>query len=147
MAGRGTAERPDGQDPPKVLRQAEADFGAFVAARQGALRMWDVPVTLLWYVAGSDYLGELVIRHELTPALLESGGHIGYSVAQPFRRQGHGTRMLAAGLVVCRALGLTRVLLTCDSDNEGSRRVILANGGRSEGTRDGEDRFWIDVPS
>jgi len=33
--------------------------------------------------------------------------------------------------------------LTCAPDNEGSRRVILANGGVLEDRRGGEDRFWI----
>jgi predicted acetyltransferase len=51
--------------------------------------------------------------------------------------------MLAAGLVECRRLGLTRVLLTCDPGNEPSRKVILANGGEPDGQTGGEDRFWI----
>jgi predicted acetyltransferase len=49
----------------------------------------------------------------------------------------------AAGLVECRRLGVGRVLLTCDADNEASRRVILSNGGVPDGQRQGEDRFWI----
>lgn len=43
----------------------------------------------------------------------------------------HATAMLARGLAECRPLGLDRVLLTCDSGNEASRRGILANGGIS----------------
>ena len=69
------------------------------------------------------------------------GGHIGYHVVAPWRRQGHATRMLAAGLAQCRDLGLARVLLTCTADNEPSRRVILANGGIPDGQTAGEDRF------
>jgi hypothetical protein len=53
------------------------------------------------------------------------------------------SRMLAAGLVECRRLGLSEVLLTCDPGNEPSRRVILANGGVPGGRPRGEDRFWI----
>jgi predicted acetyltransferase len=53
--------------------------------------------------------------------------------------------MLAAGLGQCRRLGLDRVLLTCATDNEPSRRVILANGGAPDGQAGGEDRFWIDL--
>jgi len=37
------------------------------------------------------------------------------------------------------------VLLTCATDNEPSRRVILANGGAQDGQRNGEDRFWINL--
>jgi predicted acetyltransferase len=53
--------------------------------------------------------------------------------------------MLAEGLAECRQIGLRRVLLTCRSDNEPSRRVILANGGAPDGHVAGEDRFWISL--
>ncbi|HEY3503793.1 MAG TPA: GNAT family N-acetyltransferase [Actinocatenispora sp.] len=125
------------------LGAASEDFDTFVAERRGVVTRWGVPSTLLWYAAGDYYLGTLVIRHELTDDLAEAGGHIGYHVVAPWRRQGHATRMLAAGLAECRALGLDRVLLTCQPDNEPSKRVILANGGRPDGRRRGEDRFWI----
>jgi len=129
--------------PTVLLDRGLADFAGLVAERQGTLIMWAVPTTIYWYVSGEHYLGELVIRHELTPALSRSGGHIGYSVAAAWRRQGHATAMLAAALVECRRLGLSRVLITCDPGNVGSRKVILANGGVPDGQSDGEDRFWI----
>lgn len=71
------------------------------------------------------------------------GGHVGYHVVAPWRRQGHATRMLAAGLVECRRMDLARVLLTCGPDNVASRRVIVANGGQPDGNTAGEDCFWI----
>jgi predicted acetyltransferase len=129
----------------ELLDRAAEDFEQVVAERQGVRTWWGVPTTFFWYISGEQYLGELVIRHELTPALAESGGHIGYSVATPWRRQGHATRMLAAGLVECRRLGLGRVLLTCGTDNEPSSRVILTNGGVPDRRANGEDRFWIAV--
>jgi predicted acetyltransferase len=126
-----------------LLDRGLTDFGGLVAERQGTLTMWAVPTTIYWYVSGEHYLGELVIRHKLTPALARSGGNIGYSVAAAWRRQGHATAMLAAGLVECRRLGLDRVLITCDPGNVASRKVILANGGIPDGQSDGEDRFWV----
>ena len=60
--------------------------------------------------------------------------------------------MLSAVLPECRKLGLDRVLVTCDEDNEGSRRTILNNGGIYDGTVYEPDekvrllRYWIDVP-
>jgi predicted acetyltransferase len=129
----------------ELLDRATEDFGQIVAERQGTRTWWAVPTTVLWYISGEHYLGEFVIRHELTPALTESGGHTGYSVALPWRRQGHATRMLAAGLSECRRLGFRRVLLTIDVDNEPSRRVALANGAVPDGRANGEDRFWITV--
>jgi predicted acetyltransferase len=142
------AERADCEEEgssTELLERAQADFGALVAVRQGTPFWWGVPTTILWYVSGEHYLGELVIRHELTPELARSGGHIGYSIAPQWRRQGHGTRMLAAGLAECRGIGLRRVLLTCRFDNEPSRRIILANGGVRDGEADGKDRFWISL--
>ncbi len=129
--------------PTDWLGAASEDFGAFVAARRGVRRRWGVPSTVYWYVSGEFYLGTLVVRHELTPELSDIGGHIGYHVVAPWRRQGHATRMLAAGLVECRRLGLDRVLVTCSHGNEPSRRVILANGGVADAPIGDEDRFWI----
>jgi predicted acetyltransferase len=83
-----------------------------------------VPETLLWWVDGDEYLGRLSIRHELTDALREFGGHIGYVVRPSARRQGHARAMLAAALPIARDLGIDPALLTCDADNVGSRRVI-----------------------
>jgi RimJ/RimL family protein N-acetyltransferase len=77
---------------------------------------------------GTDYLGTVIIRHRLTPALERAGGHIGYHVVPGFRRRGHATRRLAQAKLVCRELGLGEILVTCDEDNLGSRRVIEANG-------------------
>ena len=129
------------------LDRAAGDFAAYVRERRGVRTRWGVPSTVFWYVAGREYLGALVIRHRLTPELAQVGGNIGYHVVPPWRRRGHATRMLTAGLAECLALGLHRVLLTCDADNEPSRRVILANGGVPDGRVSHEDRFWIDVPA
>ncbi len=53
-------------------------------------------------------------------------------------------------LPIARALGLPRLLITCDEDNHASRRVIEANGGVPDGTEpQGEMtavrklRFWV----
>jgi predicted acetyltransferase len=127
------------------LRPATQDFEAYVAEQRKVRVRWQVPSTVFWYVSGPHYLGSLVIRHRLTPELAEAGGHVGYHIVPAWRRQGHATRMLADGLVECRRLGLSQVLVTCDIDNEASRRVILANGGVPDGRARGEDRFWITV--
>jgi RimJ/RimL family protein N-acetyltransferase len=129
--------------PTDWLGPASEDFDGFVAGRRGVRTRWGVPSTAFWYVSGEYYIGSLVVRHRLTPELAEVGGHVGYHVVAPWRRQGHATRMLAAGLEECGRLGIGRALLTCDQDNEPSRKVILANGGAPHGRRQGEDRFWI----
>jgi predicted acetyltransferase len=129
--------------PTDWLGPASENFAEFVAVRRGVRTRWEVPSTVFWYISGEYYLGTLVVRHRLTPELAEAGGHVGYHVVAPWRRQGHATRMLAAGLVECRRLGISQVLLTCDPGNEPSRKVILSNGGEPDGHMRGEDRFWI----
>jgi predicted acetyltransferase len=65
---------------------------------------------------------------------------------RPSRRgEGHATRALKLALPRASALGIDRVLLTCDEDNEPSRRTIERNGGVYEDTRNGKRRYWIDL--
>ena len=103
--------------------------------------------TYLWMVDdtadGSQVVGRISLRHELTAWLLEVGGHIGYGVRPSARRRGHATRALALMLPVAAEHGLGRVLVTCDVDNEGSRRVIETNGGVLEDVRGTKRRYWI----
>ena len=104
-----------------------------------------VPCSYFWIVDGEDFVGYLALRHSLTPWLLEEGGHIGYSVRPTRRREGHASRALALALGHAAALGLERVLLTCDEDNDGSRRTIEGADGRYEDSRNGKRRYWIDT--
>lgn len=102
-----------------------------------------VPCTNLWYVEGDIFLGRLGLRHELNDFLLELGGHIGYYVRPTARRRGHATAMLRAALPFARALGIKSALVTCDTTNTASRKVIEACGGVFEDERGGKLRYWV----
>lgn len=113
-----------------------------------------VPSTQFIYVRDSDrrIVGLIHVRHEFNPYLERYGGNIGYSVRPSERRKGYAKGMLAACLPLCREMGLDRVLITCRTDNEGSRRTILANGGVYQSTvYEPEEavmlqRYWIELP-
>lgn len=132
-------------DPDTFARfcEREISFSRSDAPRPAA---W-VPGTYLWMVDDSsgtpEVVGRISLRHVLTPWLLEVGGHIGYAVRPTARRKGHATRALALMLPIAAAYGIDKVLVTCDEDNVGSRKVIEANGGVLEDVRGGKLRFWI----
>lgn len=74
-------------------------------------------------------IGIIDYRHPLSDFLLRFGGNIGYSILPSERRKGYGTQLLRLMLDVCREYGEKRVLISCDRENEASRRTILSCGG------------------
>lgn len=112
-----------------------------------------VPATQFVCVRKSDgrIVGMIDLRHRFNEFLAEYAGNIGYSVRPDERRKGYAKWMLAHVLPEAKKLGLTRVLVTCNDDNEGSRRTIEANGGVFERTTWLETdqvtlrRYWIEL--
>lgn len=102
-----------------------------------------VPCTYFWIVDGDEFVGYLALRHWLNDFLLEEGGHIGYSVRPSRRGEGHATRAVKLVLDEARDLGLDRVLMTCDHDNEPSRATIERAGGVLEDRRGVKLRYWV----
>lgn len=136
--------------------QARKDFAGFVrrlrdhARGVGLAEGW-VPSTTYWLVRGGRVLGACGLRHRLTQALLDYGGHVGYSVRPSERNRGHATLMLRLVLAKARQLGIRRVRVTCHRDNVASARVIRKNGGvldsESYSAQAGRvtQRYWIDL--
>ena len=101
--------------------------------------------------ADNKIIGCIEFRHTLNEALAVIGGHIGYSVAPAERRKGYATEMLRQVLVEAKAIGLHKVLLTCDTDNIASCKTIE----RCEGYKEQDEpfvleeevfyRYWIEL--
>lgn len=107
-----------------------------------------VPGAFLLAQVGPQVVGRVSVRFELNEFLATKGGHVGYAVRPGDRRNGYATEILRQALVVLRAEGVDRVLVTCDVDNSGSAAVITRNGGVEadpwvEGDIVLKRRFWI----
>jgi predicted acetyltransferase len=109
-----------------------------------------VPWSTFWTVRDSiTILGVVRLRHRLTPTLQIEGGHIGYDIRPSERNKGYGTAQLALTLEKAREWGLQQVLVTCDTDNLPSARIIRKNGGVFDGENispfSGKpvSRYWI----
>ena len=90
-----------------------------------------VPQTTYWMVRNrTDILGIAHLRRYLTESLEREGGHIGYSIRPSERRKGYGKRFCALLLDEARReLPTDTVLITCNTGNRPSARIIEANGG------------------
>jgi len=110
-----------------------------------------VPYEDFWLMEDDSWIGLLTLRLRLTEELLHAGGHIGYVIRPSKRRCGYGTALLRLGLDKACERGLSRVLLTCDETNTGSRKIIEANGGQFEnavvveGQADKKLRYWMSL--
>jgi predicted acetyltransferase len=117
--------------------------------RQGlAVPPGRVPATFLVAEVDAELVGRVSIRHELNAALTDLGGHIGYCVRSRYRRRGYATEMLRQALVLVRAQGVDRILITCDDDNAASIALVENAGGILADVRPAPDgtqrrRYWL----
>jgi predicted acetyltransferase len=146
----------EGREQHLNIDELEKDFPAYLSrledARDRTKKPPDrVPASTYWLIDGNEYIGTLHVRHELNEQLLIWGGHIGYRIRPSHRQRGYGKEILRLGLEKANAMGLKRVLLTCDEDNIGSKKIIEYNGGKLEnavlieGSPVKKLRYWIEI--
>ena len=110
-----------------------------------------VPGNEFWLVNDGKVIANSRLRHRVNPALEHEGGHIGYDVRPSERQKGYGTLILKLTLEKAKDLSLDKVLLTCDTDNIASAKIIEKNGGKLAGqaisNRTGKQisRYWIEI--
>ena len=117
------------------------EYDNYEAWEKGFLRYKDRtkidPSTNL--VEGSEYLlidhetkeiiGMINLRHETNDYIRCYVGNVGYSIRPKFRHKGYGTKALEMMKTLCFCKNMKSIYVGCNNDNEGSRRIILNNGG------------------
>lgn len=112
-----------------------------------------IPSNYYWLIDNGMFVGEIAIRHWLNDFTREYGGHIGYFVRKEMRKKGYGKKMLTLALPYAKSIGLSKVLITAESNNIGSIKIIRANGGVFDSevkspfsdNKVGLQRYWIDL--
>ena len=126
-----------------------AQFPAWLERRvnmaQGiGLEDWQVPSSSYWLMDDSVPVAMGNLRHRLTDALRERGGHIGYAVDGTLHGRGYGKAILRLLLEEARRMGITEeILVTVNPDNIASRRVAEANGGQLRRETDKRVYYWF----
>lgn len=139
---------------PGLLRQLKDDYSQWL----DLLDRWErgdgigeaVPQTLfLLKDPENRILGAAALRPYLNKTNILDGGHLGYGIFPAYRGRGLGNVLLKLSLEKLRAMGVQRVLVTCDDQNLLSRKVIQRGGGILENIVLDEEgvpvrRYWID---
>ena len=108
-----------------------------------------VPAETLFLEKETKLVGAVQLRYQLNEKLLKLGGKIGYGVVHSHRGKGYANELLKQSLAIFKEKGHSKVLLTCDKENEPSKITIIKNGGKleDEKTIDGKliQRYWINL--
>ena len=121
-------------DPDAFLAEFDERDGRTITLPDGRV-LPRLPGPVFWIFDGA-FCGSINLRYQ--PGTLDLpphvSGHVGYAVVPGKRGRGIASAALRLILPVARGRGLERVLLTCDEDNEASRRVIERAGGLYAGS-------------
>lgn len=92
----------------------------------------DVPSSMKWIIENNEVVGTIDLRHILNKSYFERLGHVAYYIHPLKRNKGYATKALSLAIKWYKKEQVNKILITCYSDNEASKKVILNNGGTFE---------------
>lgn len=87
--------------------------------------------TTYWLVdiEKKEFIGYVEVYHRLTEELYDANGHIDCVVAPQHRKKGYGNKLGTKGIEIAKELKLCEILINCDFDNIGLKKIIENNEG------------------
>lgn len=98
---------------------------------------------VLYNYIHEEIIGIINIRTTLNDFLFKRGGNIGYSIRPKYRQKGNGKLLLRLAINLCRDLNMNKLLITCNSDNIASQKLISSSGGVLDILEKNYQRYWI----
>lgn len=99
-----------------------------------------VPGSTFWLIHNDEVVGVVRVRHQEAG----SSGHIGYDISPDHRNKGYGTVILKLALEKAAQLGIKEAIITCNTENEASKKIIQKHNGKLLGTiYDEEDHEYL----
>lgn len=86
-----------------------------------------VPFISYFLMDDSKIIGDVSIKTEIHD--YDYSGHVGGGIRPSERKKGYATKLLGMSLEKCKHLGMEDVLVSCDSKNIASSKLIKSNGG------------------
>lgn len=116
---------------PEGLTYQIENFESYIQETRNAKRgvTSGVPRSEYWLMDGDIYIGTIQIRHTPSGRYPNIKSHIYYEIRPSKRSLGYGTHILRLGLKKAKTIGLSELIIVCDEDNIGSKKIIEANGG------------------
>ena len=107
------------------------------------------------YVNGNSnsIVGMIQYRNNYDRKVTKYYGNIGYCIRPSERRKGYAKRMLSDMIFKCSGVGIKKLMLVCNVGNEGSKKVIVSNGGILQSVGDSDvkgiliETYKIDLPA
>lgn len=101
-----------------------------------------VPVTTLLMELNGQIIGEAVIRHDLTNALLERfAGHVTYYILPSFRGNRRAKEFMKWIVEEARTIGIKDLRLHCDEKNIASQKTLEACNAKLKDVLDNREAW------
>jgi len=116
-------------------RKGLEDFDGYLNDLQNISKGIDLPqgwvkTLTFWLIDNSEVVGVVRVRHQD----VGTDGNIGYDISPSYRKKGYGTEILKLALVKAEKICIKEAIVTCNTENIPSKKIIEKNNGKLIGS-------------